>query len=283
MMVCVVDAELVESSRRRQETEAWRALQQQQQKSGDAGRLVTSLGDVHISSRSGDIRDDVYKPPVRALWDRLEAPTRDGDPGAGLEAQERAIIENLEREEREQKQDDYIDPWKVHNLKPRRVRNGKLLNGDVDTAESGSEIQTRTSSSRVVEERVTKTRGGKTESHVTRETETEVTSGHGADATGLGNEISAKLKAWKSMEALEGRAREILAQVSRDAEWTPPEVHSSWRWFDLDSEKRRMEEFDTEQAKLRQVRAAAEHAPCVATKAKRIMCSFVVLRLDVWA
>ena len=78
-----------------------------------------------------------------------------------------------------------------------------------------------------------------------------------------GNE--SKIKSWKSLEHLKvfsGLAQEITEQVSKDAEWSPPIVHSSWRFFDLETEQRRMEEYEQEQEKKRQV-TTIEHVPSV--------------------
>ena len=144
----------------------WRSL-------GNDDRLVSSIGELHISTKSEDIRSDIYRPPVSALWDRIEAPTRDYDPSSGkpayrtqygLEEAERDIIENLEREERERhlkqttEQDEYIDPWKVHNLKPRRINK-------IETFESNrSRIDKR---NRIVEEeRITSRHESETEGTV---------------------------------------------------------------------------------------------------------------------
>ena len=78
-----------------------------------------------------------------------------------------------------------------------------------------------------------------------------------------GNE--SRMKSWKSLEhlkAFSGLAQEITEQVSKDAEWSPPIVHSSWRFFDLETEQRRMEEYEQEQEKKRQV-TITEHVPSV--------------------
>ena len=226
----------------------WRSL-------GNEDRLVSSIGELHISTKSEDIRSDIYKPPVSALWDQIEAPTRDYDPSSGkpayrtqygLEEAERDIIENLEREERERhvkqttEQDEYIDPWKVHNLKPRRINK-------IETFESNrSRIDKR---NRIVEEERITSR---------HESETE-----GTVIIKKGNE--SRMKSWKSLEhlkAFSGLAQEITEQVSKDAEWSPPIVHSSWRFFDLETEQRRMEEYEQEQEKKRQV-TITEHVPRV--------------------
>ena len=231
--------ELEESRKKKREDGMWRSLEKED-------RLVSSIGELHISTKSEDIRADIYKPPVNALWDQIEAPTHDYDPSSGkpayrpqygLEEAERDIIENLEREERERhlkeaaEQEEYIDPWKVHNLKPRRINKIHTFESDRSTIEKSNRI--------VEEERITSHHESKTESTIISE---------------KGNE--SKLKSWKSLEHLKvfsGLAEEITEQVSKDAEWSPPIVHSSWRFFDLETEQRRMEEYEQEQEKKRQV------------------------------
>ena len=226
----------------------WRSLEKED-------RLVSSIGELHISTKSEDIRVDIYKPPVSALWDQIEAPTHDYDPSSGkpayrtqygLEEAERDIIENLEREEREghikgaSDQDEYIDPWKVHNLKPRRINKIHAFKSD----RSGIEKRNRI----VEEERIASLHESQTEGTIISE---------------KGNE--SKIKSWKSLEHLKvfsGLAQEITEQVSKDAEWSPPIVHSSWRFFDLETEQRRMEEYEQEQEKKRQV-TTTEHVPSV--------------------
>ena len=212
-------------------------------------RLVTKIGSLYISTKAEDIRSDVYKPPVNSLWDHIEAPTRDYNPRSGkpaytthygLEEEEKAIIENLEREEwekqcREAEQDEYIDPWKVHNIKPRRINKYSSFESE------SRKIEERT---RITEERITSHRVSKTESKVV------------TDSPLKGN--ADKLKSWKSMEQIKvfsGLAEEISEQVSKDAEWSPPVVRSSWRFFDLEKEQQQMEEYDQEQEKKRQVLA----------------------------
>ena len=228
-------AELEESKKKKREEGMWHSLEKED-------RLVTSIGDLHISTRSKDIRSEVYKPPVNALWDHIETPTHDYDVSSGkpafkaqygIEEAERAIIENLEREERERQlketadQDEYIDPWKVHNIKPRRI----------------NKISTFESNSTKIENKY----GTAEEERMSSRQQSTVISDKGNES---------KMKSWKSLEhfkVFSGLAQEITEQVSKDAEWSPPVVHSSWRFFDLDTEQRRMEEYDREQEKKRQV------------------------------
>ena len=233
--------ELAESKKKKKEEGMWHSLETQD-------RMVTKIGSLHISTKPEDIRSDVYKPPVNSLWDHIEAPTHDYDPASGkpaygthygLEAEERAIIENLEREEREKQyrgatdEDEYIDPWKVHNLKPRRINNYSAFESESRNTESRS---------RIVEERITSHHESKTESRVIN------------DKPSGGN--SDKLKSWKSLDQLKvfsGLAQEIMEQVSKDAEWSPPVIHTSWRFFDLEKEQKQMEQYDQEQELKRQV------------------------------
>ena len=258
----------------------WRSLEGE-------NRLVTSLGNLNISSKSEDIRADVYKPPVNSLWDHIEAPTRDSDPQyraqRALEEQERAIIENLEREERErqlreahQHNEDYIDPWKVHNLKPRRVNNS---NANSTFREEESK-KYKTKDGKIVEERTTTRHESKMESKVKvipitwkgKRDDVDIKKAQGSEAGSA--DTNNKLKSWKSMEQIKvlSLAERITEQVSKDAEWSPPVVHSSWRFFDLETEKQRMQRYDEEQEKLRQVTGSSDLQAAVATHVNSSQC-----------
>ena len=257
-------SELAKESQRKQEENVWAMLEEKD-------RQVTVIGHEH------DMRDIAgLKPtPLGNLWNHLDDPTQDTNVRKigyqsslynSLERKEREIIaalerDELERQKREVELEEYIDPWKVHNLKPRRINVDKSQQIDDNRIKDVS-----TSSERREESSFSKTKenGRIVERKSFLEEESKVT-------VSKSSAKSSFMKNWKSMEHLrsglsptgisggsggsastQGLMEEISRQVSKDAEWSP-EVHSSWRFFDLESERKRMEEWDREQERKRQV------------------------------
>ncbi len=263
-------SELAKESQRKQEENVWAMLEEKD-------RQVTVIG------HDQDIRDvtGLKKTPLGNLWNHLDDPTHDtnrkigyqSSPYNSLERKEREIIaalerDELERQKREAELEDYIDPWKVHNLKPRRINGNKTQQIDNDKLKdvsTSSERREESSSSKTEEN------GRIVERKSFLKEESKVT-------VSKSSAKSSFMKNWKSMEQLksglspagisggssstQGLVDEISRQVSKDAEWSP-EVHSSWRFFDLESERKRMEEWDREQERKRQVLYTqhTEHAP----------------------